>query len=104
MHKILVQKDSKKESFGYTEPERLITKFTTRKILTETLDSFDSPTIDDDVGTITLLFILVFIMKQGNENWRQGLHVSVGTMKDYKLNLRNLHVSDTQDYSGNWNT
>ncbi len=78
-----------------------------RLLLTETLDSFDSPTIDDDVGTITFLFILVFIMKQGNENiMKQGneKHVSVGTMKDYKLNLRNLHVSDTQDYSGNWNT
>ncbi len=30
--------------------------------------------------------------------------MSVGVMKDYKLKLRNLHVSDTLGWSWNWNT
>ena len=33
----------------------------------------------------------MFIMNQENERYRQDLHMSVGVMKDSKLNLRNPH-------------
>jgi hypothetical protein len=30
--------------------------------------------------------------------------MSVGVMKDYKLKLKNLHVSYTLGFSGDWNS
>jgi hypothetical protein len=42
----------------------------------------------------------LFIMNRENESQRQDLYMSVGVMKDSKLNLRNLHDSHTLGYWG----
>jgi hypothetical protein len=36
--------------------------------------------------------------------YREGQYMIVGTMKDSKLMMRGLHVSNTLGYSGDWNT
>ena len=35
---------------------------------------------------------------------RAHSHMSVGVTKDYKLKVKNLHVSHTLGWSWNWNT
>jgi hypothetical protein len=37
----------------------------------------------------------LFIMKRSNERYREYLYMSVGVMRDLKVKLRDLHVSDT---------
>jgi hypothetical protein len=36
--------------------------------------------------------------------YREYIYVGVGGMKDYKVKLMDLHVSDTLGSVGNWNT
>ena len=45
-----------------------------------------------------------FIMKRYSERCREYLYMSVGVMRDSKLDLRDLHVSDTPGSTGDWNT
>ena len=49
-------------------------------------------------------FLKWFIMKREIENYIEDLHMSVSVMKDEKLKVRDLHVSHTLGFTGDWNT
>jgi hypothetical protein len=66
-------------------------------------EKYTNPMVECTIQTVDCCSLLIdkarvvilFIMNQQSERYRQNIYVGVGVMKDYKLKLRNLHVSHT---------